>query len=158
MKLAMPDPLAAATYVHERVEHWSSHLSDWCSTAVGVEATAPNLSMPSVVRGRWAGRYSSGSHRVVLPVPWAMIAGDAYDETIAHEVCHAYQRAVYAHGKWHGEIFHFLLHIVCRKPHTRYHRLPVTQAKALSKVLFPALKGVDLADLIQRVPRDSSHR
>jgi len=36
-----------------------------------------------------------------------------YDETIAHEVCHAYQRALYPKSTWHGEFFLYLLQEVC---------------------------------------------
>jgi predicted SprT family Zn-dependent metalloprotease len=81
-----------------------------------------------------AGGYSRGSHTCHYYLPYVAMGG--YEETVAHEVCHAYQKQVLPESRWHGDFWKFLLRVVCGFENAeRCHRLPVEKARKIGKLL-----------------------
>lgn len=67
--------------------------------------------------GRIAGRFMLNKHVCIYSIPYILLLGEKYEDIVAHECCHAFQREVKQWQKfsWHGEFFHFLLQDVCKR-------------------------------------------
>ena len=103
---------------------------------------------------KWAGIYYPRSHRIRYVLPYVItetLAG--YDETIAHEMCHAFQDRIIpmpelASGsvikcmctEKHGEFFHFLLKNVCGFARGKHHRYDIRKAKKVEEVVITMFK------------------
>lgn len=68
-------------------------------------------------------------------MPYAILEKDKYDETIAHEVCHAFQFRLDRSSHKHGELFRFLFNTVCGFKRDRYHDYNVYKAKEIARIL-----------------------
>jgi hypothetical protein len=70
-----------------------------------------------------------------------VLGGDYYEETVAHECSHAFQRKAFLgpRQRWHGKFFYTLLRSVCGfKNAGRCHTWSSSKAKALHFVLKQA--------------------
>lgn len=130
-------------YVHDRHAYWCDVLKAFaCEQGVSV-CTTPDLFLLVDKAPRWAGKYVQRKHMCVYVIPYAISEGvKAYDPTIAHEVCHAYQncwRLPHERTQWHGEFFHFLLRYVCKQDSGRCHPYDIKRAKLVAE--FLSMKG-----------------
>ena len=58
------------------------------------------------------GQYRTRPHVCRYAICYALTAGEAFREVVAHEVCHAFQRATFkGRQRWHGEHFHYLMEV-----------------------------------------------
>lgn len=82
------------------------------------------------------GKYSSAKHCCIYMLDYMAVVDDEYEETIAHEVCHAYQQMILPSSKWHGDFFLFLLRNVCGfKEAGIRHTHPVGKIKVVAEYL-----------------------
>jgi predicted SprT family Zn-dependent metalloprotease len=95
------------------------------------------------------GQYRPRPHVCRYAICYALTAGDAFREVVAHEVCHAFQRDTFS-GKqrWHGEHFHYLME-VCgyRGGNRRCHSHNSIKAQKMHRLLLPyraKLQNVDI--------------
>lgn len=134
------DPKA---WVTERHNYWYGYLRNWCLHAGINPPLSPRCE--TVIDGyKKAGWYSQGPGSLrscTYDLAYVIVAGERYDETIAHEMCHAFQRTV-ANGKTHkhGEIFFFLLNVVCKIPRGKFHNYDCNKAKAIAKIMNMQVK------------------
>jgi hypothetical protein len=125
--------------VCERHAFWCGELEQFAQI-LHTDTKRPSLVIDAGKGGR-AGYYSAKHHRCHYAASYIVQVGEKYDEVIAHECCHAYQKALMPHSKWHGEFFFFLLQVVCGFKHAkRCHNYNVKQAKAAQKLLKMAEK------------------
>jgi hypothetical protein len=131
-------------WIRERHEHWCNVLAAFADEH-GHATTRPKCEVV-LNAAKWAGRYRTKNNTCYYSLPYAMVEGAHYDETIAHECCHSYQRffAVDHNGKtkWHGDFFLFLLRYVCGfKKAGFYHTTSVAKVKKVAKLLKLAVSA-----------------
>ncbi len=99
----------------------------------GLRSQRPDVALDSNLRS-WAGQFHRRAKTCTYAVLYAFKLGNAYDETIAHEVCHAYQRYYLRGCKSHGDMFFYLLRVVCgfdgaKRTHADWDRGVLTAIK-----------------------------
>lgn len=124
-------------YVRARHDHWCRHLDGFCrSLGVGT-GEWPTAVFPRIVRGRRLRRWGGWYYQSVCyyPIGMAVVGGDAYDATVAHEVCHHYQRKVMPQSASHGETWQMLYRVVCGFKESRAHRYDVSKAARVAELI-----------------------
>jgi len=92
---------------------WTTHVHEWAEKqAHPLPLRIPSMCF-SLKGGRAAGWYKQGYHQCFYSLGYICTCNEAYEEVVAHEVCHAYQWQILPKCKWHGEFFKFLLNNVC---------------------------------------------
>jgi hypothetical protein len=138
-------------WLQERHDFWCAHMESYARRTLAATAyipPRPYLSYTFIMKKRALGTYNSMSHTCHYCLAYLVAVGrERYDETIAHEVVHAYQRCLNPGVKprWHGELFYFLLRQVCGKRDAT-HRFSLTKAekkKARMVSDFMALKQAE---------------
>lgn len=132
-------------WIRERHFYWCLRIEEYGRTAHGepfqcvLNAIRPTLELDGNVRA-WAGEFHRRERVCKYAVLYAFKIGDEFDETIAHEVCHAYQRSFLKDCKSHGELFYYLLRVVCgfhdaKRTHSDWDR-PLLTALKLSYDIY----------------------
>jgi hypothetical protein len=120
-------------WISQRHAYWCQRLYEFSKT-LGVTPRAQPTMCVYLPGKREAGHYSS-LHGCAYSLAYAM-SEDEFDSTIAHEVCHAYQKSLMPDAAWHGEFFLFLLQVVCgKKAHGTRHKYNVKRARAFGRLL-----------------------
>jgi len=137
--------ITRAGWIEFRHWHWCAVLEKFTREhAPKVKTRRPDCSIVCR-RSRASGRYRPfDGCRYYLQ--YAMIEGDEYDETIAHEVAHHYQDyfkvlddGSLRHCEPHGELFFFLLRYVCGFPAARrFHTVTRKRANTICEMLRTA--------------------
>lgn len=127
----------------EREKWICSRFARWvevCERFVsGLDVTMPRT-LPTIAletrASKVAGRYFPMKNCCAYNIPYALLVGDDYDITIAHEVAHAYQDVIAA-GKTahHGEMFFFVLNVVMGVDAGKFHNYSSKTAKKIAKLL-----------------------
>src|SRR6187399_464816 len=139
--LKIADPLCAAKQIRDRHIYWCERVRKWLLSQ-NIQTCAMPACDLSWLGGRAAGKYFTSNHTCRYYLPYAMVLGiDSYDETIAHEVVHAYQRCLLPSPfkmKYHGESFFIMMKLACGYlKHSHFHQYPVKQVRAVAKALKP---------------------
>lgn len=108
-------------WLHERHLFYFDVLARFCQTIAIPIIECPDLMVVAYCKSaKTGGYYDRRKHRIMLLLPLRMLRKDDYDEVVAHEMCHAFGVHINARCnakfQWHGELFYFLLNIVCEKP------------------------------------------
>lgn len=144
--LKISDPSSAARQIRMRHDYWCFRVDAWLLKQGLTPRLPPSCEM-SWLGGRACGKYYSRQHKCKYYLPYAMMLGiDEYDDTIAHEVVHAYQRCLMPRCKFHGESFYILMRLACGydlKTHT--HSYSVRTARHIEKMLAPVKKLFEAA-------------
>jgi hypothetical protein len=87
--------------------------------------------------GNRSGVYQGGSiNRCTYFLPYLLIEGAKYEETVAHEVCHSLTRRVMPQAKSHGDLFFYFLRVVCGyKNAIRCHHSDPRRARRIGRQL-----------------------
>lgn len=148
--LKIADPLSAAKLLRQRHEYWCERVRSWLiSQGVDNIKAAPTCDVSW--RGeRACGKYFTKTHTCRYYLPYVMMLGiEEYDDTIAHEVVHAYQRCLLPRCKYHGESFYIMMKLACGydlKKHT--HCYSVRDAKHVAHTLAPVRKLFEEAGVV----------
>jgi SprT-like family protein len=147
--LVRPDPIECIQWIGERHNFWCERIAEWVSK-LGKEheeaaATSPLIGEISVSARAAAGVYYPATHECRYVLPYAMSQSD-YDTIIAHEVCHAYSRAVMPEIESHGEVFQMLMRLAAGfkkypKACLQYHSYDVQKAIQLGKDIRPRINA-----------------
>jgi hypothetical protein len=106
--LVRPDPIACALWIEDRHIVWSERIKAWVQKIFETDWPIPTIGAVHAKARSAAGWYVGGEvHTCSYVLPYAMSQKD-YDQTIAHEVCHAFQCAVLETAVGHDEIFEML--------------------------------------------------
>lgn len=104
-----------------RHKHWCSILEYFTKDLGYHAAFHPKIEFQHAPV-KWAGKYVAWRHTCIYNGLYCYYLKHDYDETIAHECCHAYQRVLMPDSSWHGDFFHFLMIVVCGfKDASTYH-------------------------------------
>lgn len=122
--------------VIERHSHWCEviedelgHLFEWQSPLVIF------TDRPHRAAAHYHLRTRTARNACEYNTIYAVLVGEAYDETIAHEVCHAAAKQMSPSSSWHGELFLWLMRGVCGfAGHTGRHDYPVDVQKKLAQL------------------------
>lgn len=141
MQIAMPVPVAIQ-YLTDRHHFWYDHLAKWYERS-GLKTPPP---IPELVLNtrpiRRAGRFSVKAHRCEYTLIYCVVHGEKNDETVAHEMCHAFQQYAMPGCEWHGEFFFFLLRVVCGfKTATKYHDMKPKELQLIGKLVHLHLRA-----------------
>jgi predicted SprT family Zn-dependent metalloprotease len=132
-----PDDITA---LKKTVEDWHNKhcqiLADWATRQQPPYIfRKPKLEI-KLMGARAAGRFRRRGNMCTYYLPYLLIEGAKYEETIAHEVCHSFTKQIMPSSKWHGDLFFFFLRIVCKFPTAeRCHYSSVTKARRLGRLL-----------------------
>lgn len=114
---------------------WTTFVHEWARRHEPDKALKIPSMRFSLEGGRTAGYFRRHERVCVYSLPYVCSITDAYEEVVAHEVCHAYQWQVYPGCKAHGEFFRFMLNVVCgfkKAKHTHSFRTkPTKQLQAV---------------------------
>lgn len=104
-----------AAWVNERHAYWHARVKDWCRArtfALAAATPCPRVEIPLEVTRKiaWANVRDNSCH---YPLPYVAYFGDAFDETIGHEVCHCFQYRVMPGCESHGDIWRMLMIQAC---------------------------------------------
>lgn len=154
--LVRPDPVDCVRWIEERHGYWSERLREW-TARVGLvnPGGMPELAAIHVKARAAAGWYYPAKHDVHYVLPYAM-SQPSYDQTIAHEVCHAYQRAFLEKSESHGEVFEILFRLGCgisthQRECSKFHAYSVQQAITLSRSITPVIARAKADGLLAKV-------
>ena len=135
--LLIDNPIAAAEVLLEAHDRHCRAAERW------MRAACPGADLPehpkpkaTILTPDWAGLYSSADHSCCYPLTYVMINGaQSADDTAAHEVAHAYQRAFTGCGKLgHGPDFYALMRHALGKPISEHtHSYDIALARRLSR-------------------------
>lgn len=107
------------TQFEPRVQAWHDQYCDLLGRWVETQPRCPKLSShPTMMLtlglpSRVAGCYFTGHHLCAYSLSYVIVTRRHYEETVAHEVCHAYTKICFPFAKWHGEFFKYLMWRVC---------------------------------------------
>lgn len=125
------------SWTHKKIEEAHDYWCQWIRQRL--ERVVHHVPTPSIIitndAYKWAGVYLHKSHTCKYSLPYAIVAGDKYDETIAHEVCHAFQFKLQPNSIKHGDLFFFLFHNVCEMSRNQFHEYDVKKAKKVAALL-----------------------
>lgn len=127
--------IGSLAWINARHDFWCEEL-ELFMLGIGVhQPTRPKCSISNAATNT-AGRYFGGKrHQCVYMKYYAAFLKEAYDSTIAHEVCHAYQKQIMQGCKWHGDFFLFLVRVVCGFDNENTgHRFPVATIKKIAEL------------------------
>jgi hypothetical protein len=121
----------------QRHTYWYRRIRDWCHDA-GVTGLPDEPGIEFRLEAfNWCGRYSRRFKRCIYPLPYVIMLGESYDDTIAHEMVHHFQWAVMPKSAKHGETFHMLMKYACGFDGKQtYHAYDVKKAKQISSMLI----------------------
>ncbi len=126
------------TWAEDRHNFWCEHMEKYIDALPGHAPYHYARPVPEFknTAARWAGQYQTKRNRCKYALPYIFMLKNEYDETIAHEVCHAYQKIVYPDSAWHGEMFHYMLRVICgfsgaKSTHTNYQPAVLQALKIL---------------------------
>lgn len=89
------------------------------------------------------GQYNPVENRCTYSLPYAVYCGDEYRETVAHEVCHAFQRVVNRNDYAHGPTFFWLLRDVCKfRKAIATHSYPLVEVDRIAQELREMRGGI----------------
>lgn len=106
---------SARRWINQRHEYWCTVVELFIrDNFPEVKLTRPSVLISDIAKKvNCAGYYHQQKHKCQYFIAYRLVVKDKYDETIAHEVCHAYQNVLCPGSKWHGEMWNFLLKKVC---------------------------------------------
>ena len=139
------------------IETTKAQLSNWhiefCLKLTKLIQTNPRWPSAQIFLGHpkqnLGGQYRPRAHVCRYAICYALTAGDAFREVVAHEVSHAFQRQTYTGAqRWHGEHFNYLME-VCGYPggNRRCHKHCSVKAQKMWLLLRPyraQLQNVDI--------------
>jgi hypothetical protein len=141
------------------IETTKAQLSEWhidfCLklTKLLPAGTSPRWPIAQIFLGHpkqnLGGQYRTRTHTCRYAICYAITAGDNFREVVAHECCHAFQRATFS-GKqrWHGEHFHYLMEACGYKGgNRRCHRHNSIRAQKMWTLLRPYRKQLQNVDI-----------
>lgn len=137
---------------------WFQHHLWWDRLTGALKRVTPIVTpKPSLVffagPSKWAGRYRSLPHRITYSLPYALL--NSYEETIAHEMCHAFAKRIEPKSAWHGELFRFLMQHGCGfADHACCHDYNVKQAETLGRALQIELRLRPIKNVITSLGKD----
>lgn len=103
--------------VKTRHEYWWNYLLSQAAVPDDFDRTIPKIEF-STKLGRVAGK--AGTSRCEYNLNYALQEGDAYDDTVCHEVCHVFAKRIYPWSR-HDSLWHYLYNVVCESRRGRYH-------------------------------------
>jgi hypothetical protein len=136
--LAISDPLEAIQKVYEYHCMYSQRVSDWMYRAGVKDVPRPPICKITITAPKWAGIYMPKVRECHYPIVYVMMHSEreSFEETIAHEVVHAYQNAFSGFGGGHGPDFFALMRHAAQYPATSAkHTYDLGEAKRLSEKL-----------------------
>jgi len=105
----------------KQVEQWHNKWCDWLDDFIinahdaTLEFKKPTLEFSSR-GGNVAGKYFPTRNVCRYYLPYPLMLGDRYEETVMHEVCHSAAHQIFPAAQWHGDFFHYLTRVVCGYP------------------------------------------
>lgn len=92
---------------------------------------------------RHCGMYSPQRNHCEYSLAYCVYEGENYNDTVAHELCHAMHHRIYKCKPAHGSDFLFLLRDVCKFPNaTATHSLPFNVVDQIAAELIEMREGV----------------
>lgn len=128
----------AEKFIRQEHSRYYERLQEFCKTfGVPCRLELPRIEIVDSVYTH-CGQYSPIQNLCIYSNPFCIYAGEDYAETVAHEVCHAFQLVIKPACSAHGKTFLWLLRDVCGFPNAgAYHSYPVAEVERLAQ----ALKG-----------------
>ena len=97
------------------------------------------------------GQYRPRKHVCRYAICYAITLADSgqFEQIVAHEVCHAFQRATFKGAqRWHGEHFHYLMSVCGYSPfNQRCHKHSNVKAAKVWTLLRPYRKQLQNVDI-----------
>jgi hypothetical protein len=141
MELLVATPLEAAKMLYEYHYEYVKRAESWLGRACsGVSIPEQPVPKATILTPDWAGLYSTADHSCCYPLTYVMLNGQpSAQETAAHEVTHAYQRAFTGTNMLgHGPDFYGLMKHAMQMPISRHtHSYDVGKARQLTKQIKP---------------------
>ena len=103
--------------IKTRHEYWWDYLLSQAVVPDGFDRTVPKIKFSTKLT-RVAGK--AGTSRCEYNLNYALQEGDAYDETVCHEICHTFAKRIYPWSS-HGALWHYFYNVVCTSKRGRYH-------------------------------------
>lgn len=100
---------------------------------------------------RHCGQFDPNANVCQYSIAYCVYEGEAYNETVAHELCHAMHCKVYKSKPAHGKDFLFLIRDICKFPKAQTtHNIPIGPVEQIANELIAARGGLR-NDSAQRV-------
>lgn len=131
--------------------HWYGTLCDR-TQGFGEPPTCPKLEvLYSACRA--AGRYYPGAHKVQIMLPYAILFPHSTEETVVHELAHAFCKKLMPTSRWHGDFFLFMMrNIAGFKDADAKHRMSAKKAIALGELLVLQTQSKGSTHSFKQVP------
>lgn len=126
----------AEAFIRTEHERYYLTLRDFCKRmSVPCRLELPRVEIVDSVYVH-CGQYSPNENLCSYSIPFCVYAGERYAETVAHEVCHAFQPIVKPACSAHGKTFLWLLRDICKFPQAdAFHYWPVAEVERLAQQL-----------------------
>jgi len=122
--------------IKERHEYWWNFLIEKCSVPTTFDKRTPAIKL-STRNSKTAGRACTAWCEYNLT--YALQEGDKYDETVCHEVCHAFTNRIFHRREAHYSLWEYVYKVICDSGRDQYHsyQRPVEtpELEAIKKLL-----------------------
>jgi len=138
----------AKTFCEDRTLHWTTVINSIWGPVLGDMALIPVPAIKMLSNGsvNKFGHYRTKDAMCAYNIALCMLQGDAFDETVAHEVAHHVQFIVAKHMGWktpfHGELWRTIMASTRFKPRpkAKAHGFPTAVVKAVAQLARIELK------------------